>query len=79
VYGTTFHESGRAHAHVPIAAERDRIIEWYSPLNFFLRQADIFNNRQPGTGEWLLDHASFREWKSGINRKIWCCGMRTVS
>ncbi|KAJ7076812.1 hypothetical protein C8R44DRAFT_585481, partial [Mycena epipterygia] len=50
-------------------AERDRIIEWYSPLNFFLRQADIFNSRQPGTGKWLLEDDIFKKWK------IWCYGM----
>ncbi|KAJ7094767.1 hypothetical protein C8R44DRAFT_645244, partial [Mycena epipterygia] len=44
-------------------ADRDRIIEWYSPLNSFLRQADIFNSRQPGTGQWLLEHDLFKKWK----------------
>ncbi|KAJ7094769.1 hypothetical protein C8R44DRAFT_539600, partial [Mycena epipterygia] len=55
--------------------ERDRIIEWYSPLNFFLRQADIFNSREPGTGEWLLEHDLFKRWKSGTISRIWCRGM----
>ncbi|KAJ7080059.1 hypothetical protein C8R44DRAFT_534042, partial [Mycena epipterygia] len=55
--------------------ERDRIIEWYSPLNFFPRQADIFNSRQPGTGRWLLEHDVFKKWKSGTNNRIWCRGM----
>lgn len=77
MYGTTYHEFGIAHA--LIAAERDRMIEWYSPLNFSPRQEDIFNSRQPGTGQWLLDHALFRKWKSGINGRIWCRGMRTCS
>ncbi|KAJ7716646.1 hypothetical protein B0H14DRAFT_3012795, partial [Mycena olivaceomarginata] len=36
------------------SAERAQIIDWLSPLNFFLRQADISRTRQPGTGEWLL-------------------------
>ncbi|KAJ7453107.1 hypothetical protein FB451DRAFT_1281706 [Mycena latifolia] len=40
-------------------AEREKIIEWYSPLNFFLRQVDIFSTRQPGTGEWLLNDKKF--------------------
>ncbi|KAJ7080054.1 hypothetical protein C8R44DRAFT_653911, partial [Mycena epipterygia] len=58
-----------------IAAERDRIIEWYSPLNFFLRQEDIFNSRQPGTGQWLLEHHLFKKWKSGTRTTLWCPGM----
>ncbi|KAJ7080036.1 hypothetical protein C8R44DRAFT_895528 [Mycena epipterygia] len=64
------------------SAERDRIIEWYSPLNFFLRQADIFNSREPGTGQWLLEHDLFKKWKSPTNklrwwewRSLWCRGM----
>ncbi|KAJ7094773.1 hypothetical protein C8R44DRAFT_544813, partial [Mycena epipterygia] len=62
--------------HIPTAAERNRIIEWYSPLNFFLRQADIFNSRQPGTGQWLLNHNLFKKWKSRTNtNKIWFRGM----
>ncbi|KAJ7080052.1 hypothetical protein C8R44DRAFT_824503, partial [Mycena epipterygia] len=61
------------------SAERDQIIEWYSPLNFFLRQADIFNSRQPGTGQWLLEHDLFKKWKSWTINNIWCRGMRTCS
>ncbi|KAJ7844658.1 hypothetical protein B0H13DRAFT_126803 [Mycena leptocephala] len=57
------------------AEERDRIIEWYSSINFFLRQADILNSRQPGTGQWLLEHHLFKKWKSGVTKTIWCRGM----
>ncbi|KAJ7241052.1 hypothetical protein B0H12DRAFT_1326331 [Mycena haematopus] len=57
------------------AAERDVVIEWYSPLNFFLRQADIFRIRQPGTGRWFLETKSFREWKSAVGKTLWCRGM----
>ncbi|KAJ7453109.1 hypothetical protein FB451DRAFT_1565664 [Mycena latifolia] len=56
-------------------AERDKIIEWLSPLNFFLRQADIFSTRQPGTGEWLLNDELFKKWKSGAGNTLWCRGM----
>ncbi|KAJ7499629.1 hypothetical protein FB451DRAFT_41815 [Mycena latifolia] len=55
--------------------KRDEIIEWYSPLNFFLRQADIFNARQPGTGQWLLEDARFNAWISGTGKILWCRGM----
>ncbi|KAJ7706814.1 ankyrin repeat-containing domain protein [Mycena rosella] len=57
------------------AAEREKIIEWFSPLNFFLRQADISSTRQPGTGEWLLQDELFKEWKSGSVKTVWCRGM----
>ncbi|KAJ7499628.1 hypothetical protein FB451DRAFT_958530, partial [Mycena latifolia] len=57
------------------AGKRDEIIEWYSPLNFFLRQADIFSTRQPGTGQWLLEDARFKAWISGTEKILWCRGM----
>ncbi|KAJ7609341.1 ankyrin repeat-containing domain protein [Mycena polygramma] len=56
-------------------AERDHIIEWYSPLNMFLRQADIFSVWEPGTGMWLLEHNSFRGWSSATGNILWCQGM----
>ncbi|KAJ7453163.1 hypothetical protein FB451DRAFT_1520328 [Mycena latifolia] len=57
------------------AAERDKIIDWFSPLNFFLRQADISNIRQPGTGEWFLQDELFKRWVSGAIKAMWCRGM----
>ncbi|KAJ7465171.1 hypothetical protein FB451DRAFT_1041519 [Mycena latifolia] len=63
------------HAHPTIAAERAEIIEWFSPLNFFLRQADILNTRQPRTGEWLLEDQLFKKWKSSMGNALWCRGM----
>ncbi|KAJ7706788.1 hypothetical protein B0H17DRAFT_918495, partial [Mycena rosella] len=57
------------------AVERERIIEWLSSLNFFLRQADIFSTWQSGTGEWLLQDKLFKKWKSGTGKTVWCRGM----
>ncbi|KAJ6563634.1 hypothetical protein DFH09DRAFT_1364040 [Mycena vulgaris] len=57
------------------SGERDKIIEWFSPLNFFLRQADIFNSREPGTGQWFLEHELFKKWKTGTTKMLWCPGM----
>ncbi|KAJ6456736.1 ankyrin repeat-containing domain protein [Mycena sanguinolenta] len=55
--------------------ERAHIIDWHSPINMFLRQADIFSTWQPGTGLWLLEHDSFGKWKSGTGGILWCKGM----
>ncbi|KAJ7762425.1 ankyrin repeat-containing domain protein [Mycena maculata] len=66
---------GRNQERYHTSVERDTIIEWYSPLNFFLRQADIFSTRQPGTGIWLLEADSFEEWKSSTGGILWCQGM----
>ncbi|KAJ7481303.1 hypothetical protein B0H11DRAFT_1863196 [Mycena galericulata] len=56
-------------------AERMKIIAWLSPLNFFLRHADISQARQEGTGGWLLADPDFQEWESGSGRTLWCHGI----
>ncbi|KAJ7705767.1 hypothetical protein B0H14DRAFT_2312910, partial [Mycena olivaceomarginata] len=56
--------------------KRRTIIEWLSPLNFFLRQQDISKTRQQGTGEWLLDDPKFKGWKSNPGQVLWCPGLR---
>ncbi|KAJ7799349.1 ankyrin repeat-containing domain protein [Mycena olivaceomarginata] len=55
--------------------KRRTIIEWLSPLNFFLRQQDISKTRQQGTGEWLLDDPKFKGWKSNPGQVLWCFGI----
>jgi hypothetical protein len=58
--------------------ERTKVIEWLSPLNSFLRHADISDARQPGTGEWLLADPLFKGWESGSQTTLWCSGMRAL-
>ncbi|KAJ7453128.1 hypothetical protein FB451DRAFT_672056 [Mycena latifolia] len=65
----------RNQEHYHDSEERQKILDWYSPLNFFLRQADIFSAWQPGTGGWLLEAGLFREWKSGSGKFLWCRGI----
>ncbi|KAF8206616.1 ankyrin repeat-containing domain protein [Mycena galopus ATCC 62051] len=57
-----------------IDIQRIDFLNWLSPINFFTRQEDIFQVRQKGTGEWLLAHPRFQEWKSGFRRTLWCRG-----
>ncbi|KAJ6602411.1 ankyrin repeat domain-containing protein [Mycena vulgaris] len=57
------------------AAERKEIINWLSPINFFLRHADIKQVRVPGTGGWFLADPRFQEWHSGSGRILWCPGI----
>ncbi|KAJ7460273.1 hypothetical protein FB451DRAFT_1141348 [Mycena latifolia] len=49
-----------------------------SPLNFLQRQTDVFSTLQPGTGEWLLSEAEFRDWefssdRVSVSRNSRCC------
>ncbi|KAJ7784808.1 hypothetical protein B0H14DRAFT_313565 [Mycena olivaceomarginata] len=55
--------------------ERTQIIDWLSPINFFLRQADISQSQQKGTGEWLLTDPRFQQWESGSGGTLWCHGI----
>jgi len=59
--------------------ERERIIEWLSPLNFFTRQSHIFGRRHPGTGEWLLQSDEFKNWVDNPAKTLWCTGDRKTS
>ncbi|KAJ7349653.1 hypothetical protein DFH08DRAFT_696264, partial [Mycena albidolilacea] len=54
---------------------QDTIINWLSPINFFLQQADIAQMRAKGTGGWLLKHPLFKQWESGSGRRLWCHGI----
>ncbi|KAJ7159103.1 ankyrin repeat-containing domain protein [Mycena crocata] len=56
-------------------SKRVKIIKWYSPLNFFIRQADISNTRAPGTGEWFLQDDRFKEWREATGKILWCQGI----
>jgi hypothetical protein len=56
--------------------QRAQIIDWLSPINFFLRQADISRVRQAGTGGWLLADPHFQGWKSASGKTLWCRGIR---
>ncbi|KAJ7080209.1 hypothetical protein B0H15DRAFT_997571, partial [Mycena belliarum] len=56
-------------------AEKQQILDWITPLNFFQRQADILAAWQPGTGQWLLSDAQFKCWESQDQQVLWCRGM----
>ncbi|KAJ7226393.1 ankyrin repeat domain-containing protein [Mycena rebaudengoi] len=56
-------------------AERKRIIDWLSPLNFFQRHEDIFSARQEGTGTWLFEKTQFKDWIASAGGVLWGHGM----
>lgn len=64
------------HYHGEAQIKRDDILNWLSPINFFLRQADISRVRQKETGGWLLEHPLFKKWESGSGSTLWCHGIR---
>ncbi|KAI9860058.1 MAG: hypothetical protein M1813_006406 [Trichoglossum hirsutum] len=54
--------------------ETQSILGWLSSVNFWLKQADVFNQKQIGTGQWLLEHPDFLEWAKGNKETVWCLG-----
>ncbi|KAJ7443988.1 ankyrin repeat-containing domain protein [Mycena latifolia] len=71
----TVTEQGRTQQERDNAAEEKQILDWITSLNFFQRQADVFRAWQPGTGEWLLSDATFRNWTLGSGGVLWCRGI----
>ncbi|KAJ7828049.1 hypothetical protein B0H14DRAFT_1223022 [Mycena olivaceomarginata] len=69
------HGSGPEQQQQMNSVERTQIINWLSPINFFLRQADIAQARQHGTGGWLLTDPHFQEWESSSGGTLWCRGI----
>ncbi|KAJ7152007.1 ankyrin repeat-containing domain protein [Mycena filopes] len=57
------------------AAERDQIIDWFSPINFFQQHADLASARQEETGGWLTRDPCFQDWKEGLGTTLWCRGI----
>ncbi|KAL8754169.1 MAG: hypothetical protein Q9199_004528 [Rusavskia elegans] len=55
--------------------KRQEILAWFSPLNFFKTQQDMFARREDGTGNWLIESPTFQDWLSGSHRAICCTGM----
>ncbi|KAF8188924.1 hypothetical protein K438DRAFT_966838 [Mycena galopus ATCC 62051] len=69
----TVHVQGGAEINMQ---HRDILLNWLSPINFFLQQADISQMREKGTGGWLLAHPLFKKWESGLGGTLWCHGIR---
>ena len=56
--------------------QRQAITSWLTQLDFKSRQHDIFSMRQEGTGQWLLESATFKGWVEKPGKTLWCPGIR---
>jgi len=60
--------------------ERDKILEWISPLEPRIRHHDIRAHRVEHVGDWLLQTEEYRNWFDGIrggepdNSVLFCYG-----
>ena len=77
----THNETHNYTAHVTDAEKaivlKKAVLAWYSGINFQSQQLDILQKRQPGTGDWFLNHDSFQTWVQGSDRPVlFCHGIR---
>ncbi|KAF5566747.1 ankyrin repeat domain-containing protein [Fusarium phyllophilum] len=57
------------------ADRRLKILDWITPMNFMSDQEDHLDRLQPGTGQWLLDSAQFKQWVGGGYPTLYCPGI----
>lgn len=55
--------------------ERRKLLKWVSALNFSSQQSTILEQRQEGTGQWLLESSDFQEWMTNGGGTLLCIGM----
>ena len=60
-------------------SERRKILDWFSPLNFFKTQQDVFKKRQEDTGLWFIESPQFQDWRTGPTEILCCVGIRKSS
>ncbi|RCI16896.1 hypothetical protein L249_2885 [Ophiocordyceps polyrhachis-furcata BCC 54312] len=51
------------------------ILRWLTPVDYAPQQSDFYARRQPGTGQWLLDSAQYREWLDAKGKTLYCPGI----
>lgn len=54
---------------------KQAILDWLTPIDYYPQQNECVRQRQPGTGQWLLDSAEFRDWVKAENETLFCPGI----
>lgn len=55
--------------------EQQAILDWLTLNDYSLQQSDLFERRQEGTGEWLLNSCEFQEWVNQTKHTMYCPGI----
>lgn len=55
--------------------EKQAILDWLIDTNFGAQQSDVFAARQPGTCQWLLNSAKYRNWVDHGDQTLYCPGI----
>ncbi|KAI1745798.1 hypothetical protein F4680DRAFT_455804 [Xylaria scruposa] len=55
--------------------QKQAILEWLSPVDYFAQQSDTIRRRHAGTGQWLLDSPEYRYWRETKKEALFCPGI----
>lgn len=59
------------------AASQDQqiILNWLTAIDYTSAQSDFINQRQQGTGQWLLESTKYKAWVEAESRTLFCPGI----
>ena len=55
--------------------DRQKILDWLTPIDYGPQQSDFIKRRQEGTGIWLLRTNEFNTWLDQRNKTLFCSGI----
>src|SRR4051794_39963409 len=55
--------------------DRQKILDWLTPIDYGPQQSDYLKRRQPETGQWLLDSAEYQAWQKADKQTLFCPGI----
>lgn len=55
--------------------DEQRILDWITPIEYATQQRDFSNQRQRGTGQWLLKSPEFNTWVGSEGTTLFCPGI----
>lgn len=55
--------------------DRQKILDWLTPVDYGPQQSDFFKKRQSGTGQWLLDSEEYQAWLKTSKQTLFCPGI----